>query len=269
MPIANARMYSVAPAAGAAWRRLLDHAVARAGITMAVVDHPPPAGLPELWARPDLGCVFMCGWPFAQEGGVRPIVAAPVPSAEWSAGRPVYRAEFVVAARSPFWTLDDVLGRRFAFNARHSHSGWNLPLAHLARIGAPPFAALVGPFVTHQASIAAVVAGEADVACIDSLVLGLLRLHDTGLAAAVRVVGATHESPIPLFVGADPRHGDPLMAADRDSLRRTLVALDGDATGRDLLEAVALMGFATVEPGDYAVTLEGEGVHQTEMFLHG
>jgi ABC-type phosphate/phosphonate transport system substrate-binding protein len=249
-------MYSVAPAAGAAWRRLLDYAVAQAGIAMAVIDHPPPAGLPALWARPDLGCVFMCGWPFAQEGGVRPIVAAPVPAAAWSAGRPVYRAEFVVAAESAFQRLEDVLGRRFAFNARHSHSGWNLPWAHLAGIGAPPFASLVGPFVTHQASIAAVVAGEAEVACIDSLVLDLLRLHDPGLVSAVRVVGATAESPIPLFVGADPRHGDPLRETDRESLRRTLLALNRDSTGRDLLHGVALMGFTAVERGDYAATLK-------------
>jgi ABC-type phosphate/phosphonate transport system substrate-binding protein len=251
-------MYSVAPAAGAAWRRLLKYAIAQAGIAMAVVDHPPPAGLPELWARADLGCVFMCGWPFAQEGGVRPIVAAPVPAAAWSGGRPVYRAEFVVAAESPFQTLEDVLGRRFAFNARHSHSGWNLPFAHLAGMDAPSFAALVGPFVTHQASIAAVVAGEADVACIDSLVLDLLRLHDPGLVGAVRVVGATAESPIPLFVGADPRRGDPLQQVDRDRLRRTLLALNRDATGRDLLRGVAMMGFAAVERGDYATTLNIE-----------
>ena len=56
----------------------------------------------------------MCGWPFALEGGIRPIIAAPVPAARWSEGKPIYRAEFVVSAGSPYRTIDDVLGRRFA-----------------------------------------------------------------------------------------------------------------------------------------------------------
>jgi ABC-type phosphate/phosphonate transport system substrate-binding protein len=243
-------MYSVAPAATAAWRTLLAEAVMRAGIQMEVIDHPPPAGLPELWSRPDLGAAFMCGWPFAQEGAVRPIVAVPVPDADWSDRRPVYRAEFVVAAGAPYRVLEDVLGRRFAYNARHSHSGWNLPLAHLATIGAPPFASLVGPFVTHQRAITAVAAGEADVASIDSYVLDLLRRHDPTLAAAIRVIGMTSESPIPLIVGAHPTHGDPLGGTARGKLQAALMD-----TAPATLAALGLRGFAVVEPQAYRATL--------------
>jgi ABC-type phosphate/phosphonate transport system substrate-binding protein len=257
-PIANARMYSVAPGAARAWRALLSEVIARADVTMTVIDHPPPAGLPELWARPDLGCAFMCGWPFAREGRVRPIIAAPVPAASWSGGRAIYRAEFVVASEESHVMLGDVLARRFAFNARHSHSGWNLPCAHLATIGAPPFAELVGPFVTHQQSIAAVADGTADVACIDSYVLDLLRLHDPALAARVRVVAATAESPIPLLVGAHRTHGDLLGDAARERVREALLGLAADTGGRTLLAAVALRGFATVEAPDYDVTLATE-----------
>ncbi|HEX3348089.1 MAG TPA: PhnD/SsuA/transferrin family substrate-binding protein [Acetobacteraceae bacterium] len=258
MPVANARMYSVAPGAAAAWRALLEHAIARAGVAMDVVDHPPPAGLPELWSRPDLGAVFMCGWPFAQEGGVRPIVAAPIPRAGWSGGRPVYRASFVVAANSPHRTVNDVLGRRFAFNARHSHSGWNMPMAHLAAIGAPPFASFVGPFVTHQSAIRAVADGAADLAAIDSYVLDLLHRHDPSLASSVRVVATTPEGPIPMLVGTHPTQGDPLGEAARDRFRRALLELDQTAEGRRLLDALELLGFADVAAEDYAVALKVE-----------
>jgi ABC-type phosphate/phosphonate transport system substrate-binding protein len=249
-PVANARMYSVAPAAAAAWRILLADAIARAGVDMQVIDHPPPAGLPELWSRPDLGAVFMCGWPFVGEGAVRPIVAAPIPDADWSEGRPIYRAEFVVAARSPFHAIEDVLGRRFAYNARHSHSGWNLPRAHLASIGAPPFASLAGPFVTHQRAIAAVAGGEADVASIDSYVLDLLRRHDPALAATIRVIAVTPESPIPLFVGAHPDHGDPLGPLARGKFQAALMD-----TAPDTLATLGLRGFAIVDANTYAETL--------------
>jgi ABC-type phosphate/phosphonate transport system substrate-binding protein len=232
---------------------LLNDAIARAGIAMEVVDHPAPAALPDLWSRPDLGAAFMCGWPFAQEGGVRPLIAAPVPAAGWSDGRPVYRAAFIVAADSPYRSLADVMGRRFAFNARHSHSGWNLPLAHLASLGAPRFAALVGPFVTHQRAITALADGAADVASIDSHVLDLLRLHDPARAALVRVVDVTAESPIPPLVGAHPMHGDPLGEAARARLRAALGTVPAD-----ILAPLGLRGFASVSPEIYAVTLATE-----------
>ena len=256
-PVANARMYAVAPDAAEAWRRLLRHAIGVAGLEMIVVDHPPPAGLPELWARPDLGCAFMCGWPFAQEGGVRPIVAAPVPASPWSEGQPIYRSEFIVAIDSAYTTLDEVRHRRFAFNARHSHSGWNLPNAHL---GGPPPGKLVGPFVTHQRAMAAVASGEADFACIDSLVLDLLRRHDPAFVAKLRVIAATSSSPIPLLVGAHPAHGDRLGEDARARLRAALLALDADDAGRALLAAVALRGFVRVDAARYAQTLHTEAV---------
>ncbi|MFM8990425.1 MAG: hypothetical protein ACKOUS_12470 [Alphaproteobacteria bacterium] len=63
--VANARMYAVAPAAEEAWRALLAHACAEAGLDLAYVPSPAPRPLEELWRRPDLGAVFMCGYPIA------------------------------------------------------------------------------------------------------------------------------------------------------------------------------------------------------------
>ncbi|MBL8670191.1 MAG: ABC transporter permease, partial [Alphaproteobacteria bacterium] len=59
--IANARMYSVAPGAAAAWKRLFAWLKERSGIDLQVIDHAFPAPLDALWARPDLACTFMCG----------------------------------------------------------------------------------------------------------------------------------------------------------------------------------------------------------------
>lgn len=244
-PVANARMYAVAPGADAAWRALFAHVMRVSGVQLRMLDHPPPSSLPELWARPDLGATFMCGWPFAREGATRPIVAAPVPL---GAGRPVYRAEFVVAASAPYRRLDEAFGRRFAFNATHSHSGWNLPLAHLHRSGAPPFRALVGPFVTHQRSLEAVAEGRADIAAVDSWVLQLLRLHDPARAARLRVIAGTESSPIPLLVGGalDPAAHARLAAA---------FIATGDPA---LLRPLALERFTAVAAADYAATLAAE-----------
>ncbi len=248
--VANARMYSVSPAAADAWRRLLAHVIASSGVAMEIIDHAYPEKLSELWARPDLGCAFMCGWPFVREGAVKTLLAAPVPAAEWSDGQPVYRSDFIVARDSPFRNLQDTFGHRFAFNALDSHSGYNAPRAHLAAFAsrAPLYRELVGPFVTHTRVVEAVAAGAAEVAAIDSFSLMLMRRHAAELTDRVRVVDSTAACPIPAFVASG------LGAEDVASVRAALLNMDNENDGRALLADLCLLGFATVEPAVYAET---------------
>jgi ABC-type phosphate/phosphonate transport system substrate-binding protein len=246
MLVASTRMYNVAPAATAAWHRLLGHVFQLAGLSLRIDDHPHPASLASLWGRPDLGCAFMCGWPLAQEAGSRPVIAAPIPLG--SAG-PRYHSVFVVKATDRFQTLEQTFGHRFAFNARSSHSGWNMPQAYLARIGGT-FAAELGPFGPHQNAAAAVLAGEADVAAIDSLVWALLCRHANDLAAGLRVVGQTPDQPSPPFVGSAA-----LRPGDAKILRAAFLGLSKDAAGQVLLADVCLAGFAPASLADYDETL--------------
>src|SRR5689334_2142257 len=78
--VMNARMYAVTPEVEEAWRGLLGHVTAEAGVTLDYLAYPAPQPLEALWARPDLGCVFMCGYPIALGlADVLPI-AAPIPA---------------------------------------------------------------------------------------------------------------------------------------------------------------------------------------------
>ena len=86
-PIMNARMYAVTPAVEAAWQGLLEHITTTAGVPMHYVSYPAPQPLETLWARPDLGCVFMCGYPIALGLATVMPLAAPVPRAAWAAGK--------------------------------------------------------------------------------------------------------------------------------------------------------------------------------------
>jgi len=77
--IANARMYSVGPGAAAAWKELFEWVARESAVDLSVIDHVFPAPLADLWSRPDLGCAFMCGFPYKlSQHSPRP-VAAPVP----------------------------------------------------------------------------------------------------------------------------------------------------------------------------------------------
>src|SRR5437867_473136 len=131
VPIASARMYSRSPTLTAAWRRLLEWVAARAGVEMKVLELADPYPLEGLWARDDLGCVFMCGYPWAMRADRPHLVAAPVPSPSRYGGRPIYFTDFVVRADSAYRTLEDTFGGRLAYSTEHSHSGYNAARFHL------------------------------------------------------------------------------------------------------------------------------------------
>lgn len=252
--IANARMYAVAPGAAAAWRRLFDAVARHSGIALTHVEHAAPAPLEQLWARGDLGAVFMCGWPFACHAAPRPrLVAAPVPSPARYGGRPVYPTDLVVRADRRFARLEDIFGGRLAWTVGHSQSGFNALRHFLApwrrERGVPLFAATVGPLVTPRRVIEAIVSGEADVGPLDGYWHDLLKRHEPATAAKLRVIATTVPTPIPPLVAA---HGiDEATLARLRAAFRAAPDLDGwDAIAADLL----LRGFAEPEAADYEVT---------------
>jgi len=210
---ANARMYSVSPAAGEAWRALFLGVAQRAGEAVEVLDYPAPAPLPELWGRPDKAAVFMCGLPYSRLAPRPHLLAAPVPSPLEFGRRPQYWSEFVVRADSAHRSLEDTFGLTVAFTSIESQSGFAAPLRYLSQLRgqfggrsehAPLFGTVVAPQITPQGALAAVADGLADVAAIDSYALFLLRRHNPQLVARARVVARTEPRPIPPLVASQP-----------------------------------------------------------------
>jgi ABC-type phosphate/phosphonate transport system substrate-binding protein len=250
--IANARMYSIDATTAAAWRRVLEWVSHRSGVALDVVDHPAPLPLPALWSRSDLGCVFMCGYPFATASPRPTVLAAPVPNPAPYGGRPVYWTDLVVAAESPIADLHDAFGKRIAWTAENSQSGWHAPRSLLApyaqRHGAPLFAEAVGPLITPRNVAHAIADGRADLGSLDSYAHDLLRRHDRPLATRLRVIARTSATPIPPLVGAPSM--DP-SAAQR--LRRALLAVGEAHELASARETLLLSGFAAVLADDYSM----------------
>jgi len=251
MLIANARMYAVNASVTAAWRSLLEWVVLRADVPCEVIDYPAPAPLPALWARPDVGCVFMCGYPIATAQPRPRILAAPVPAPLRYCNRPVYCTDIVVRADAPLRQLPDILGRRFAFTTLDSQSGYHAPrrlLAPFARDrGGRLFRATIGPLVTPRRVVEAIVSDEADAGPLDSYFHDLLRRHEPALAAQLRTVAATPMTPIPALVAAPD-----LPDACATRLTEALMAVaDVDALA-PVRATLLLRGFAAVAGQDYA-----------------
>ena len=254
--IASARMYSWSPSMRAAWRRLLEWVAERSGVPFEVLDpSAEPMSLDDLWARPDMACVFMCGYPWALRGDRPHLLAAPVPAPPRFGGRPDYVSDFVVRADRGFRGLPDTFGGTIAYSTEHSHSGYNAPRFHLLpyRTAERPrlYASVIGPFIRQRPVVEAVLDGRADVAAVDGYGLDLLRRHEPALVAPLAIVATTAPAPAPPLV-ASPG----VDAGTRGRVTAALLSLHEAPALAATLDALLLARFVPADPAVFEVFLE-------------
>src|SRR5207237_4865176 len=220
-----------------------------------VLELADPYPLEQLWARDDLGCVFMCGYPWAMRSERPHLLAAPVPSPSRYQGRPIYFTDFVVRADRASRTLEDTFGGRIAYSIEHSHSGYNAARFHLLGYRRPDrptfYSQVVGPLHRQLPVIDAVLDGRADVGPVDAYGLDLLRRHGTERAARVRVVATTVEAPsAPLVASAG------VDAATRERLTAALLAAHTAPELASTLDELLLARFVRAEAGVFDVMVD-------------
>ena len=247
-------MYAVTPAVEAAWRELLARIAAEADVALDYFPYPAPQPLETLWRRPDLGAVFMCGYPVAL--GLAPVVplAAPIPRAPWAQGRALYRSDLIVRAESPFRSLADTFGGRAGWTVSHSQSGFNAFRHELLRYrtAARPtlYREMLGDLVTARNVLDAVREGRIEVGPLDAYWHLLIARHAPQLTAGTRVLDSTPLTPIPPFVAA--RAAPPAML---ERLRAAFLTAATRAWFEPLGEVLLLEGFAPVAAASYAPLL--------------
>ncbi|MEM8753866.1 MAG: PhnD/SsuA/transferrin family substrate-binding protein [Pseudomonadota bacterium] len=244
MSVAALPMYDwpeVAEATDALWRAL------RNGLRGAGFDAPEAltrGGDPwKIWRARDLLLAQTCGLPYAARlcGDVSLLGA---PSYDLP-GVPPGRYRSVVVARVGEGA--DFAGRRFAFNARESQSGW---AAFAASFGDPArvFGALVETGA-HRASIRSVADGRADFAAVDAVSWRLAERHEPA-AEALAVVAETPPTP-----------GLPLITRRRDERAlahmRLVIETEVEMLDPAVRAALFLKGFVKMRPEDYAPLAAG------------
>jgi ABC-type phosphate/phosphonate transport system substrate-binding protein len=264
--IANARMYAVTAAVEAAWRELLAHVSADAGVALGYLPYPAPLPLEQLWSRADLGAVQMCGYPIAQRLAAVVPLAAPIPRADWAAGRAVYRSDLIVRADAPYERLEDTFGARTGWTVAHSQSGFNAWRHHLLAYRTRERPLLYGEvsanLITARNVLDAVREGRIDVGPLDSYWNLLVARHAPQLTAGVRVLASTPLTPIPAFVaaaGAPPALVVRLQEAFMGAARRPWFG--------PLSQQLLLEGFAAVSEATYGVLIEWDRQAQAVGYL--
>ena len=255
VPVASARMYSWSPSLTAAWRRLLEWVASRSGGALNVLELADPYPLEELWARDDLGCVFMCGYPWAMRAERPHLLAAPVPSPARYQDRPIYFTDFVVRADGPHRTLEDTFGGVIAYSIEHSHSGYNAARFHLLDYRRPErptlYGKALGPLHRQLPVIDAVLDGRADVGPVDAYGLDLLRRHGAERARRVRVVATTLAAPSAPLV-ASPG----VDAVTRTRLTEALLAAHTASELASTLDELLIARFVPADPTAFDVMLD-------------
>jgi ABC-type phosphate/phosphonate transport system substrate-binding protein len=251
----NARMYAVTPAVESLWRELLEHVTREAGIGLEYLFYPAPQPLEHLWARPDMGAVFMCGFPISLAlANVVPL-AAPIPRLGWAHGRACYRTDLIVRTDSPYTSLEDSFSGRLGWTVEHSHSGFNALRHHLLahRTPARPvlYREVSGHLITARTVLDQVRDGRIDVGPLDAFWHALIARHAPQLCAGIRVLESTELAPMPAFVASG---GVAPEAIER--LRGAFLAASSRAWFGALAEPLLLSGFAHVEAQTFAPLLE-------------
>jgi len=199
--LANARMYSVTPAAAEAWRTVIGWAAREAAVPLEFIEHAPPKLLSDLWARDDLGVVQMCGLPASRREPAPTIVAAPVPSLARYGGKAVYMSDIAVKADSRFRTVEDTFGGVAGYTLKDSQSGYYAFRNFLlTRYPGAKYRQIVGGLLNPRGVIQALARGEIDVGPLDGYVFDLIRAGDPASAAQVRVIASTDPTPMPPLV---------------------------------------------------------------------
>ena len=231
------------------WSALRPH-LADAGLSLLPDRLAPAEQLEKAWLDPNLLLAQTCGYPLRHtlDGRVR-YVGTPIYHVDGTMGAD-YRSAIIVRATDRARSLEDLRGRRAAFNSITSQSGYNAfraAIAPLARDGR--FFGSSHETGSHAASLRAVIAGEVDVAAIDPVSLALAA---EDLRAAVKVIGWTDAAPGLPFVTSFGS-SDSELAALREALDEFL-----NQSTEPVRSEFRLAGFEVLDAHAYDVILDME-----------
>ena len=162
-----------------------------------------------------------------------------------------YCSILLVREDDPAETLADLRGRRVAFNATDSQSGYNslrAAVAPLARDGR----FFAGSMATgaHAESVIAVAAGEADLCAVDCVTWALLARDEPERVRGLRAIGRTASAPgLPLITGA---------AAPLAAIRAAVAAVMADPGLAAVRAALLLEGVEILDDAAYDAILAME-----------
>jgi phosphonate transport system substrate-binding protein len=233
------------------FERITHYVAAKSGIPCELITGLAYGTINKMLDDGALDAAFICGLPYVIERD-KPqpsivLLAAPVMKGARYQDRPQYFSDLVVRKDSPYQRLEDLRGKIYVYNEQLSNSGYNMPRFRLVEAGETDgFFGKVLRSGSHEESIRMVAEGEADASFVDSLVLDFDRIKGFGHADKVRVIESIGPAAICPVVASvklpEPR---------RDMVQETLLGMDEDPKGRQVLDDALVARFEKVNDRDY------------------
>lgn len=187
-----------------------------------------------------LDAAWICGFPFVAYRRELELVAVPV----WR-GKPTYQSCLLVSADRAANSIADLRGDIHAFSDPDSNSGYLVTRALLAERGAKPQDFFRRSFFTygHRNVVRAVAAGLAQSGSVDGYVWEVMTETEPELTRQTRPAWRSPWMGFPPIATSSGNVGNDGIAR----LRRALIDMPADQTGREVLGLLRLDGFT---PGD-------------------
>jgi len=243
----------------ALWRALAD------GLQDAGIRPPPQLerrrASDAVWRDPRLLLAQICGLPYVR--GLRSrvhLIVTPCYDVPGCDG-PRYCSLVVARAADRGVSLEDMRGRRLAYNARHSQSGYSALRSLVAPLacGSRFFGATLETG-SHREAVRAVADGRADLCAIDAVCWALACRHEPATAERLIVIAQTPPTPgLPLIcaIGHDRRTVARMRAAVSEvfaaglsaSVRDALFIAGSEALAPSAYDSIAAMERGAIEAG--------------------
>jgi phosphate/phosphite/phosphonate ABC transporter binding protein len=228
------------------YRDLVDYLGERLGVRTEVVQRPNYAEMNELLRERYCLVAFVCNHAFvrAQREFGAELLAVPQ-----VAGAVTYRAYIIVRNDSPFRSLEDLKGKRFAFADPLCNAGWLYPRFRILQLARSPFGYFGDESFTYsyEKSIRMVADRLADAAGVESPLYDSMVAKKDAAALATRIID---RSP---FFGNPPVvvHPD-IDPALRERVRSFLLTLHESERGLAILAGIRVDRFIEPAPDLYA-----------------
>ena len=224
------------------WR---DYLQPRLGRSVTFLQRGRYSEITSLLLGDELDFAWVCGYPYVRNRAAWELVALPN-----YGGKPLYRSYLIVPATDKSAQgFDALAGKVFAYSDPDSNSGFLVPQFEMLRTGIYPPTHFRKTFFTyaHHKVVAAVADGVAQGGAVDGYVWETLALRTPELTRRTRVAHVSDEYGFPPMVARRS-----LDRATYAVFRDTLLAMPGDARGRQLLQQLNLDGFLPPDDAQFA-----------------
>ena len=189
----------------------------------------------------ELDAAWICGYPFVKFREQLALVAVPV----WN-GKPLYQSYLIAREGRAASSIDDLRGDIHAFSDPDSNSGYLVTRALLAERDVAPDVFFQKSFFTygHRNVIRAVGSALAQSGSVDGYVYDVVREVEPELVAHTKIVSRSEWLGFPPIACPRAIAGSELIA----KLRASLLSMNEDKAGKEVLAMLRLDGFAAEEP---------------------